>query len=491
MFKGAKVQSLPGHVLGEIFGYYAWNKQSRAITISYALIMDKSPACISHVCSRWRNLILDAPVFWNHIRILLVEPAHSVDNLNTVLQRSKNYPLDITFDCRPRGWTSQEGILERIEAITNIIVSQNFRLRTFFVKADSIEQLSPVIPRLKYACAPVLESFRLHLIKTDAVCGQLFLGGSPALRSVSFGGIHRSWYAVIMHGLSTLNLDFGHRPCIISNSELWSVFESSPRLRMLDLYGVHIVLNPLLDPSTIQTSSLTSLKTLRLGATDTMPSLMSFLAAPNLQALQLTDLDDSQLTVSFHHKFPKLQKLCITRLVDPKFNPFPLLQAFPTLSSLTLQKIEISKYEKLLEMRNPMHRRSKKSNPLCPMLKTLTVDYPIAKDGISVADTLFSLVIARAAIGYPLKTLRTDYVGMCFDLSSPLFSQDVARFRGVLDVEFHWDLLDDGGENRQWHDFQSALDADFRGDLGKSERGADDYYFEREDLWYRERCGRC
>lgn len=487
MSKPTSIHCLPDNALALIFRHCLENKQTRAITISYHFLLGNLPVRLSRVCSRWRDLALADPSLWSRLRILLVEPASQVANLITILQRSQNHPLHITLDCRPRAWPQQtpaENILDRIATITDTLLAHVSRWHSFFVKADDVEQLAPVISRLKYACAPILESFRISLIKTEVVCGQLFLGGSSALRSVALSGIHRSWNALLMHNLSSLTLNFGHRPCIISNSELLSIFATSPRLTLLGLYQVHVVLNPDMEHSIMYLAPLESLINLQIGATDTMPSLINFIRAPNLQTLHLIDLEDSQLTpaIPFGSQFPSLQNLYITG-TSPSFWPYHLLHAFPTIVNLKLQHLDISKYAQLLGNRDTSDRRLL-TKPPCPLLQTLAVDYVTLTDLFSLTDTLYTLVTDRIALGLPLKTLRTDYFGMCFDMSSPIFSYDVGRFRDVLKMEFRWDMLE--GE---WGDFQSATDANFLGDMEMAQMGGARYYYGKEDLEWESRAG--
>lgn len=468
------IHSLPDHVLAFVFLHCLESKQTRAITVSHHFLLDNSPACLSHVCSRWRELVLSLPSLWSRLRILLVAPASSVENLITILQRSQSQPLHITLDCRPRAWPEKATLTQisrRIALLMETLLTHVSRWKMFFLKADDVEQLAPVISHLKYVCAPMLESFRMLLVKTEIVCGQLFLGGSPSLRSVALGGIHRSWSAVLMHNLSSLTLEFGHRPCIISNSELLSIFATSPRLSTLGLYRVHVVLNPEMEHSITYLAPLGSLTTLKIGATDTLPSLINFIRAPNVHTLHLLDFEDSQLTpaIPFGSHFPILQNLSITG-TRPSFWPYYLLHAFPTVVNLKLQNLDISKYVQLLGSRDNRLRTQ------LPRLQTLSVDYVTVADSFALTDILYTLVTDRISLGLPLKTLRTDYLGMCFDMNSPLFSHDVGRFRSLVEVEFRWDLLEEGCE-----DFQYALDADLRGDMRRAQKGGAKYYYTKQD----------
>jgi hypothetical protein len=423
------------------------------------------------------------------MRILLVKPVIPTDILTTFLERSQHHPLHIVLDCRPRGWQQrplshldQLEISRRIEVIMDVLLTHVSHLRSLLVKVDFVEQLWPVIQRLKYASAPVLESLRVTVIRTEVVCGKLFLGGLPSLRSIKLGGIHRPWQSLLLHGLTSLDLSLRHRPCIISISELQGIFEASPRLETLSLYRVHVVLNPAAEPTIMRPSTMDSLTTLKLGATDTLPSLLNSISAPNLRKLHFSDLSHAQLTPSLealcarapvHLSFPDLQCLQVSGVDDPLFNPFPLLHVFPTVQQLTLQQLDIQKYALLLGNRDDLQQHvASGTKPLLPLLQTLTVDYVYATSQFALTDILFTLVMDRIDMGLPLKTFRTDYLGMCFDMTSPMFSYDVERFRDIVELTFYWCLLD--GE---WGDVQNALDDDFGADVVRSQQGGSDYYY--------------
>ncbi|KAL0572644.1 hypothetical protein V5O48_009318 [Marasmius crinis-equi] len=61
-----------------------------------------APITLSHVCSRWRDIVLSCPKLWSAIRIQFRNiPDHAHDVLRTFMQNSKGYPLEICIRAAP------------------------------------------------------------------------------------------------------------------------------------------------------------------------------------------------------------------------------------------------------------------------------------------------------------------------------------------------------------------------------------------------------
>jgi len=89
-------------------------RSDRIITsITHSLCQDvPDPLLLSHVCSRWRNLILDTPTMWASVFISSPR-VHQLHLLNLWLERSQSCALDIIFDYSSGiGYRTFKGIVE-------------------------------------------------------------------------------------------------------------------------------------------------------------------------------------------------------------------------------------------------------------------------------------------------------------------------------------------------------------------------------------------
>lgn len=151
----ANYTSLPNEILCEIFAL--------ASSVSFANLPKQKfmPIVISHVDSRWRQVILDLPNLWTSVRI----SGYDVTVLDALFVRSKGRPLDIFLDypqATPTGanlhlWNTLISVLSqmrRCRSLTISTVDANFKLiRNIF----------------GYLCeAPLLESLKLTCVDASA-----------------------------------------------------------------------------------------------------------------------------------------------------------------------------------------------------------------------------------------------------------------------------------------------------------------------------------
>ncbi|GJE99836.1 hypothetical protein PsYK624_161090 [Phanerochaete sordida] len=200
---------------------------------------------ISHTCTHWRAIVLSFPSLWRRIRLLHL----SDEFLNVILDRTKNWPLEVWLDlpAAPSETLAKINmdVLCRTKALTMTISSHNDQALTDFLTTSPPSQF------------PYLETFSLELVQkgpnmhqTQLVLQQpLFAGCTPRLRHLHLEGVRMPWNRGFYSNLTTIRIISCEAGChVLEDNDLCSILQDSPNLEELELslYRAHI---PVSDPT--------------------------------------------------------------------------------------------------------------------------------------------------------------------------------------------------------------------------------------------------
>ena len=275
---------------------------------------------VSHVCRRWRSLVLHTPELWTTFTF---RKQLRLDKTKAYISRSGNSPLRVSVDCQsPYQDQSQEGddeerdecgikqswlSLEDLSQILDLLDPEIFRLQEFSFRASTHNYVYLLLARLqKMPAAQRLESFHIYLNRdqndhaTSPSDGSLsylpFQGQVPNLKQVTLSGVHIDWDRATSNFLRDLRrLDLANLPTDIrpSYATFAQILKASPELDSLSLSragpswpdGVALDSEKICTPELI----IPSLKELALKCHD--PSYASALIRrvhlPNLKKLSL------------------------------------------------------------------------------------------------------------------------------------------------------------------------------------------------------------
>jgi hypothetical protein len=284
---------------------------------------------VSHVCHRWRNVVVNAPLLWSNIQV--ASPAE----LETYLKRSAHCLLDIRLDFSGAIWDPEE-------IFFSMLIAHVHRWRHFYIYTDDawtnhhiLERLAP----LKDIAAPCLESLTVSLYTIDQVItlsvSDIFTKGAPRLSNLRLNAGLFPLPPLI--NVTTLHL--GYR-WLTDNYRLENVlaYMTSLDILSLDTQWMPDILGSFTE------INLPSVRTLRIvGDSECFVWLLSFLSGPCVETLVLrkftmnfgtTDLP----TVNGTEKLPMVRSLALidSRMVT-KSNFVRLNKMFPTVTHLTIQ----------------------------------------------------------------------------------------------------------------------------------------------------------
>ena len=160
-------------------------RSDRIITsITHSLCRDvPDPLLLSHVCSRWRNLILDTPTMW--ASVFISSPRnHQIHLLNLWLERSQKCALDIIFDYSSSfGYRSFKAVVKLLAANAERCTGFEFKARDK-VRRDMPGTFGEFIPPGRFNALKKISTFFSTEDKAflDDFAVTFFAPGSPDLR---------------------------------------------------------------------------------------------------------------------------------------------------------------------------------------------------------------------------------------------------------------------------------------------------------------------
>ena len=392
---------------------------------------------VSHVCRRWRKVVLNLPAFWT---ILDFNGTPDLDKTKAFINRARGFPLKINIDCMRSKQTDEEDPpdhpLDDQEANNTDILSQNDLTQIldllepevshwgeFIFHVMAQDYVEPLLARLhKLPSAPLLKKFQLfHTFEFSDADYLPFHGNAPLLESAVFWGIHIDWDNSLpfLQGLREFELSYHSEKLRPSYTTFTQIIKKSPNLRNLSLslsgpqqWGVG-QWGP--EPFDIPSVHYLELQFHNLRYANALVQHFHF---PNLRALALR-FDDGDYTLFVRRLLVPVKgrsNSILSGLESLKILGLPC--DVPTVEAMLRQlkklcvlHLDCSRLEVLMifkKLIDPLAGRKKKKDALippkifCPRLKYLTVTL--------VSDSqLKALVTARKNAGAPLKSLTLSY----------------------------------------------------------------------------------
>lgn len=304
------LSTLPSEILGRIFLLGMQHPEASATPQKFLLT-------ISHVSSRWRQLVLSLHHLWASLFISFPIDARELDRAQVWLQRSRPYPVRLTIDLCDPDWDFNEETHSvrwfEAQAIMGVILPEAERWQEIKMLADNWEPLYAFLYFTQKIALPLLHSVGLrrcnpYFAGPDRTFAPSklrafvpFFGGQilENLRTIVLEGVHVDWENLAaLRGLTRLSLGYLARDVLPTLDEFRDLLSSSPQLESLVVmgWGPRLSKDPDVKKTKLQqfraTIQLPRLKTFELGVM--VPSyavdLLSLLALPALEALTLDDI---------------------------------------------------------------------------------------------------------------------------------------------------------------------------------------------------------
>ena len=271
---------------------------------------------LTHVCSRWRRVGIETGELWSTIIITFSISQFQLALALTWLNRSRAYPLDLTFDIRDPRWSAGVGYDDQDDGhpfqgdhlvpILRYFLPHVSRWRHFELLTDTWDPIRAFLSLTwELRCAPtILET--LSLMRCNAYLaaeGQPFepraqrrplplFGGAklPKLTALTLAGVHIDWTASLpaLQGLTRLELKFQAQDVMPTFAEYAAILNASPHLEELAVGGW----GPKLDPEDKTVLDLTALRVLSISLInlDYTHNFLSHIRCPALETLCIDDL---------------------------------------------------------------------------------------------------------------------------------------------------------------------------------------------------------
>ncbi|KAF4596771.1 hypothetical protein EYR40_007539 [Pleurotus pulmonarius] len=307
------VHRLPAELLCAIFDIFCADSPSPK---------DASAILLSHICRRWREIILRTPDFWTNIVVRRITE-HTSDRLQAYLSRSRTrgdpHTQPFTLELEP----NQETTL--LDAILKSVLRDIGRCKHLKISTD--------LPRI--------DAF------LDRLPGS---GGMPLLRSLDFKAyMWRFPERIPWARLTSLVLD-----CPMTGDRILELLPRCPGLLSLDLKKVvdtPVTPPPFEEEGVSWVVVLTDLKTLSVSSDDAPNALYERLSCPALQNVVLTNVSFSMAPIEptvidafLRHSGCTLLSFTLSdpEAVDDHMVQWLRLPSLQSITRLTLQSPSIS-----------------------------------------------------------------------------------------------------------------------------------------------------
>lgn len=164
------MMTLPPEILGEIFSFYIHSPSPTSFWDESCLLASaggSSPFPLTHICSYWRNVVLNTPTLWSSLYIENPTP-EMIPQVQTWMERAGDVGLRLTLrdwlDSEMRG--CDEGTKEVLRIFTqrssswrNINFVLEFKDETVFNELDKLPNLEEVQLIARYWNRETLEAF--------------------------------------------------------------------------------------------------------------------------------------------------------------------------------------------------------------------------------------------------------------------------------------------------------------------------------------------
>ncbi|KAI0061499.1 hypothetical protein BV25DRAFT_762979 [Artomyces pyxidatus] len=165
---------LPPEILVHIFSYlFAVRTDLSCYSTKHLQLAIEQSARVTHVCQRWREVALGAPLLWRNI----IVPLKSEEWSRTIYNRAQLVPI-VLFWLRQKEWSLAPGQRQApplpIEDLARV---EQLKLASYDGEADALA-------KLLRTPAPILEVAEVFCQHVDMSPADLFAGHAPRLRSL-------------------------------------------------------------------------------------------------------------------------------------------------------------------------------------------------------------------------------------------------------------------------------------------------------------------
>jgi hypothetical protein len=403
----AEIYRLPNEILCYIFeiGKALSNSPGKYPPVTFSRD-SKFEVLVSHVSSHWRAVALGCPALWSNIRGWMA-PSRILEEFETYLERSKGYPLDVTFS-----FDSALPQSEREMALISLISAHVGRWRNVCLDMEFLPTYLMVLASIHKHSAPLLQYFSICPFSdppanSDDPHGPIFTGGAPNLKHLRLSGSALSILQPPLGAVTTLHLEYPNKDWSMTYTRFNDIISSSHLLENLSMYGIVITEWP----TGLRTLSIPSLRSLRMqGTADFVYALTSAIAAPYLDSLVVAECTDDDTThpwdpIPFLEspevpKFPRLRTLTFKDCYLTSWTSQNVFHALPTITHFAL--LGSFGVETLKALGDDCTQPSELP---WPGLHTLTIErLETAQESL-----LCSTVLAgRKQLGRPIGTLRLE-----------------------------------------------------------------------------------
>ncbi|KAF7979599.1 hypothetical protein HWV62_41912 [Athelia sp. TMB] len=406
----------------------------------------------SHIAHQWREVAIHTGSLWSHIA---VSSDHSPHMITAYLSRSKQYPLQITYECPDIPSESLYWSVESAMMPTwGLLLAECHRWQSLavlcFCKLSS-KAFDELVQSLRPLSAPCLQSlivdsdnhdYRLDRKNWVIRPGGLganpgptqaaFTGGAPALKSWKMRYLPPTYCYPPAARLTELSVHVHPWQTPMENSDFRELLTTACHLERLSLHGRPLGMN-VISPDPIIPIQLVHLRYLDVDAYfDSQAyngayvhTVFSTIAAPHLETLIFTSNGQAPATVAFLEltqnggSFPKLHTLCLSEIHSTLITP-TFIRSTPNIRQLTL----LSLFEDHSTLMQPLE------GPEClwPCLQDLSVEAPF---GLRLCE----LVAARIEMGHPIRSLHmNEYLTHIYDVG-PDFKTKLEWLRENVELD--------------------------------------------------------
>ena len=242
----APISSLPIEVISTIFSILRVPVAQSPLTLT---ALSENPGNlpwfrISHVCHHWREIALDQPLFWSHLRLTNFSSA----GVGEMLARAKMVPIYLEAMV-PNHWNGaqfsafQKEIRMHASHISHLDISADFSRFSNVVKG--LVSPAPILEYLSLVCTGFPNS-----VLPSEVCipDTLFDGTTPRLSCLKLRKCDISWRSPLLKGLKCLEMHYPFwRPSLsnwldaldaMSQLQILILHEASPEALPLPGYNI-------------------------------------------------------------------------------------------------------------------------------------------------------------------------------------------------------------------------------------------------------------
>lgn len=382
------------------------------------------PTLISHVCRRWRQIVLDTPMLWTRIDFREGPP---FDKAKEWLNRSQDCHLEVVFDVVEDA--TQFSDIEPVLVALNILQPHSARISRLLIRMNTPDEMAIIIGRLTSqdqilplkALALMVDEADGDLLATESLQGKagILKAILEGLEELQIERVSIPWDQVSFRGLKILKLLSLGQAESPTPQQLHAILSASPNLEAFEMYDSDLEgsferteLSPIVFPK---------LHSLKLSTLDRTTTQFAFhiITAPNLSILHVGEIDISSRSGRSSSKtegrkwlsafFDRIEptSLRTLRIAEDDLNEsdfIAILSASRGLEEVHLgENLEVN--HRLLEW---LQGKAEDGTSACPNLKTLKLE---SCNNVT-SESVKSLVEARQAAGRPLQTLSVKYCNL-------------------------------------------------------------------------------